>query len=395
MGKSLRAAVAAAGMLALSAVPAGAEPLQAYEGAIHEHTAYSDGEPGKRPADAFAAVKARGSSFMVSTEHSDTQYVPVVTNTKCLSLTMLLKCIGGDATQPLDALRKWQATREQTDAATSSSFVGIRGFEWTNDRHGHLNVLFSTHTTNAKLDGGYLTMDAFWSWLQRPVALGGGADGLGIFNHPSSREVGDLVPGGFLGFLPSIPLPGAMWDDLRYVPGADSRMIGMELFNGGGDYGKASSVHPAGPFGRALDRGWHVGAVGAEDTHDTSWGAPSDRKTVILATALTRSALRDALERRRFYAVHHAGVRMTFTVDGEQMGSRLSRAHGTPVTFEATGPAGSTLELVTSGGVQVASAAGALAVQRPASPAERWYFVRVRDAEGRAIAYSSPIWVNG
>ena len=386
------AGVLAAGM-ALWAAPAHAQDLTAYEGSVHEHTAYSDGEPGTRPADAFAAVRARGGAFMASTEHSDTQYVPVVTNTNCLDLAVVLRCIGGDATNPLDALRKWQATAEQTDAATGAGFVGIRGFEWTNDRHGHLNVLFTRNTTNAKIDGGYLTMDAFWSWFTRPVWLGGGADGLAIFNHPDDRHIGDLLPGGFLGFLPVIPVPGSNWDDFRHVPAADARMVGMELFNGGSDYGDPDDRHAAGAYGRALDAGWHVGAIGAEDTHNTSWGDPSDRKTVVLADALTRPALRAALEARRFYAIHRAGIRMTFTADDQPMGSRLQRAAGTPVVLRATGPADATLQIVTSGGALVAQGTGSVSVTRPANPAERWYFVRVRDAGGRSIAYSSPVWV--
>jgi hypothetical protein len=43
---------------------------------------------------------------------------------------------------------------------------------------------------------------------------------------------------------------------------------------------------------------------------------------------------------------------MTFTANGAPMGSRLAAAAG-----------------------------------------ERWYFVRVRDADGQSVAYSSPVWV--
>ena len=37
-------------------------------------------------------------------------------------------------------------------------FTGFRGFEWTSDRFGHINVYFSRNDTNAKIDGGYATM---------------------------------------------------------------------------------------------------------------------------------------------------------------------------------------------------------------------------------------------
>ena len=376
------------------AAPAAAQ-LQPYEGAIHEHTAYSDGEPGQRPSDAFAAVRERGSDFMASTEHSDTFELPIgATNTVCLS-ERLPECAIADHQEPLNSVHRWGAIRRQTDAATDADFVGIRGFEWTNDRHGHLNVLFSRNYTNAKRDGAYLTMETFWSWFTRPVSQGGGADGLGIFNHPGRRELGEILPGGFLEpFTPPLAQPGSDWDSFAYRPEADARMVGMELFNGGSDYGDADDVHPAGSYGEALDAGWHVGAIGAEDTHDTDWGIPSQRKTVILAPELTRKALRRAMKARRFYAVHHAGVRMSFTADGREMGRRLRRAAGQVVALRAdTDVPGATLELVTSGGATVASGPSPLAVDRPASAGERWYFVRVRGADGKSVAYSSPVWV--
>ncbi|MEX2193993.1 MAG: CehA/McbA family metallohydrolase [Thermoleophilaceae bacterium] len=382
--------------LALPAAAAGQAPgLQEFEGPIHEHTAYSDGEPGTRPADAFAAVRGHGSDFMALTEHSDTLQLPIVTNTKCFEPQVLVTCLFSDQEDELDSLRKWDAMAEQTDAATDAGFVGIRGFEWTNDRHGHINVLFSRHNTNAKIDGGYLSMSFFWSWFTRPASQGGGADGLAIFNHPGRRELGELVPGGFISpFTPDIPLPGSDWDDFAFVPAADARMVGIELFNGGSDYGSPNDLHPAGSYGQALDRGWHVGAVGAEDTHDTGWGRPEERKTVVLAPALSRADLRDSMLARRFYAVRHAGIRMSFTVDGQEMGSRLSVAAGDPLAVEAGTPEpGATVELVTSGGEVVAGGPGSLSVSRPASAAERWYFVRVRDAEGESLAYSSPVWV--
>jgi hypothetical protein len=383
--------------IALSAPSAASaqEPLQSFEGPIHEHTAYSDGEPGTRPADAFAAVRERGSDFMASTEHSDTFNLPIVTNTKCLG-PVIAQCAVADQNTPANSLRKWEAIREQADAATDSGFAGIRGFEWTNDRHGHLNVLFSRNFTNAKHDGGYLSMDFFWNWFTTPPEQGGGADGLGTFNHPGRRELGELVPGGFISpFTPESEVEGSDWSAFAHVAAADARMVGLELFNGS-DYGDADEIHAAGSYGEALDKGWHVGAIGAEDAHDTSWGLPSDHKTVILAPELSRDALREAMVARRFYAVRRAGIRMSFTVNGQQMGTRMTAAPGDPLLVEATSDApGATLELVTSGGAVVATGTATLATERAASAAERWYFVRVRDAEGQSVAYSSPIWVEG
>ena len=367
--------------------------LKEFEGPIHEHTAYSDGKPGTRPADSFEAVRGRGSRFMGLTEHADTFELPIVTNTECLG-PALPTCVLADQPEPGNSLRKWDAMREQTDAATNAAFVGIRGFEWTNDRHGHLNVLFSTNYTNAKRDGGYVSMDNFWRWFATPASQGGGGDGLAIFNHPGRRELGEILPGGFISpFTPDAVQPGSDWNEFEYIPSADARMVGMELFNGGSDYGDKDDIHPAGSYGEALDKGWHVGAIGAEDTHDTSWGIPEERKTVILAEGLTRPALREAMAARRFYAVRRAGIRIAFTVDGEPMGSRLTRAAGASLAVEARAAGDNVLELVTSGGAVVSTAKGSLSVTRAASAREAWYFLRVRDASGRSIAYSSPVWL--
>jgi hypothetical protein len=98
---------------------------------------------------------------------------------------------------------------------------------------------------------------------------------------------------------------------------------------------------------------------------------------------------------RRFYAVRHPGIQLDFTIDGRVMGSRLSRLAGAPLSVAgATNVAGATIELVTSGGVTVATGvAGVLSTSTLTAAAHRYYFIRVRDASGEPVAYSSPIWV--
>jgi len=45
--------------------------LTAYEGLMHEHSSYSDGEPTSIPADYFRIAQTAGYSFVGSSEHSD------------------------------------------------------------------------------------------------------------------------------------------------------------------------------------------------------------------------------------------------------------------------------------------------------------------------------------
>src|SRR3954469_6698648 len=159
-------------------------------------------------------------------------------------------------------------------------------------------------------------------------------------------------------------------------------MVGIEVYNSAKDFG---SFYPD-----ALDKGWHVGAIGAEDLghhYGDDWGGPGQAKTVILARDRSPAALKAAMQARRFYAVAGPQYRLAFTVDRAPMGSRLA-AKG-PVHVQATGPG--TLELVTGGGRVLATGDGALDVS--VAP-DRFVFARARDAPGAVVAYSSSVWVS-
>ncbi|MEX2393780.1 MAG: hypothetical protein WD826_04800, partial [Actinomycetota bacterium] len=219
-----RIGFALACVLVAAIVPA-ARPLADSEGyahlvgALHNHSGYSDGPPRTTPGTYFANGKAAGLDFMGSSEHSDNADVPVTANEVCLS-ERAPDCVATDA----DSLRKWDATLEQADAASTANYTAFRGFEWTSDRFDHINVYLSANDTNAKIDGGYAAMDTFWDWFTRSPGLGGGADGLGTFNHPGLKNLDDADP-------------TAQWNDFAYVPSADRRMVGIEVFNVDDEYG--------------------------------------------------------------------------------------------------------------------------------------------------------------
>ena len=194
------------------------------------------------------------------------------------------------------------------------------------------------------------------------------------------------------------------WERFRYVPEADERMVGLEVFNDRRDYG-SDGGHAAegGAYAFALDQGWHLGAIGAEDLGHRKpplddWGADQWPKTVVLAASRTPEAIRAAMLARRFYAVGPGEgdrLRLDFSIDKAPMGSRLTRRVRERLRIAARASDDSVkLELVTSGGKVVASGTDALDVTRAATGDERWYFVRVRGTDGKSVAYSSPVWVN-
>lgn len=380
-------------MLGAGELPASAQTsddtfpvFEHFIGALHEHSGYSDGYPGSRPADYFASAKRQGLDFLMSGEHSDSADLPMVVSEECLS-PGITGCAVADSEQPENSFRKWDATLEQARAATDYTFTGVRGFEWTSDRFGHINVYFSTNDTNAKGDGGYAAMDAFWEWFDRAPGLGGGSDGLATFNHPGNKSLDDTDP-------------ALNWNNFEYRPEVDQRMVGLEVYNDNDEFGEY--------FVQALDKGWHVGAIGAEDLGhrprdgdgpdggDASddWGGPAWAKTVFIATDKTEAGLREAMLARRFYAIRDNAIRLDVSAAGHPMGSRITQAEGSsvPITV-ATNQAGH-LELVTNRGVVVANADGTtLSYEAPVSDGETYYFLRMSDAAGKPQAYSSPIWI--
>jgi hypothetical protein len=348
----------------------GWEAFPHFAGALHEHSGYSDGAPGSKPADYYAQVKARGFAFVGGSEHSDSASVPVTLNEECATFPKLPQCV-----QPSpQGVAKWEETLAQARAATDGAFTGFRGFEWTSDRFGHINVYLSRHDTNAKVDGGHVEMSAFWSWFTTSPERNGGADGLAVFNHPGREDQFTTRE------------PGFNWNDFAYVPAADARMIGIETFNSGSEYGTNGPNAPAkGWYAHALDKGWHLGPIAGEDEHGTDWGSLALGKTVVIARENSEAALREALLARRFYAVgrNHNDLRLTFTADDQPMGARLSRVPGSTVSFAAAVTAGTfnggTLELVSNGGEVIATGTGSqLTHAITVAGGERWYFVRVR-----------------
>ncbi|MEX1664173.1 hypothetical protein [Zhongshania arctica] len=366
-----------------------------YIGALHEHTAYSDGTYLSRPADVFASVKAAGFDFSGSSDHSDNMAIPLSAGRGDCAPEQILDClVFVDDNNRSDAFLKWRATQEQALAASDENFTAFRGFEWTSDRFGHANVFFSRNIINAKTGPGYaLTMARFWQWFSYPAEFGGGSDGLLSFNHPGREDAIESIAESFGGD------PGFTFNDFRYVKAADYRTVGIEVF------GKGSEYDSDGPLGSwlsyALDKGWYLGPVGSEDHHDTRWGDADLPKTVLISRSRSRDDLREAMLARRFYAVAQSynDIRLDFRIDGQVMGSRLRRVIGSDLNVKLSMASNSAtviaprFELVGPGNSVIARSSGShWETTLVSSPALKYVFVRVFDGD-RPIAFSAPIWL--
>lgn len=421
--------------------PEGRTDWPHFTGMLHEHTAYSDGFQLTKPADVFARGKSKGWSFAISTDHSDNMGLPVpvvIAKDPEFCATNPLACVLSDPENPASNFSKWEATQAQALQASTPTFTAIRGFEWTSDRFGHANVLMSQNYVNPKTGPGYVvSMEGFWAWFVTPANRGGGGDGLMVFNHPGREDAihgpltelkEALAPLGIAGAasqspLPSNPVqdlltssgdPAYAFNDFRYVPSADYRVVGIEVFGKGDEYDSDGKLQSW--FGYALDKGWYLAPTGSEDHHDTQWGDTSLPKTVIIARTQSQQDLREALLARRTYAVaqnyNHLLVNFSARHLGVNypMGSRLSvPSNELSFDIDVATRAGkqsplqaqnTVIEIISSlrnneaGYAPLKTFLGSRQTLTLANDTrQHWAFVRVRDkATGKLVAVSAPIW---
>jgi hypothetical protein len=327
-----------------------AHRLRVFYGDLHNHTAYSDGVGD--PAQALRQMRAQGLHFAAITDHAE-----------------LL-----DRPRPWPDAHPWEATLQQVTACSDEGFVALRGFEWSSPRQGHSNVWGSAAYTGYH-DTGDDSMQAFYAWLAEAQPMEG-AQVLASFNHPGREAL--------------------CFDGCVYVPALDDRLVVLECFNRRDEYGDA--------YFQALDRGWHVGAIGVSDHHGDDWGHPSFPRTGLLAPALTLSALQTALAARRVFATRSPSLALLLTGNDALMGARLQLPASVPLRLgiwchdaarrggrarlELWSTGGSLVETYETRGVQHLSWGVAIA---PRPGGEHWFVVRLLH-RGEILAYSSPIW---
>jgi hypothetical protein len=197
---------------------------------------------------------------------------------------------------PLLTFEEYQDVIAQADSAYQPGrFVTLYGAEST-EATGHINFYLSpTPRLPMRLDDLYRAL--------------GEMSLLGHFNHPNVK-----------------PVPNQPWRDdfqgFHYSPAADRSMAMVEV----------RSADEEAAYIKLLDAGWHVGAAGCEDHHDRAWGS-GKTWTVALARDLTREAVLDALWSRRTYSTADRNLQLTFTLDGEDMGSQIARPAGTLISM--------------------------------------------------------------
>lgn len=319
-------------------------PYHLYFGLLHAHTNLSDGQGSVDEAFSYAA-QVENLDFFAVTDHSNSL----------------------DETE-------WAAGNGAAQAVTTEDFLGLFGYEMTwqeTQRIGHIVTLGT---------------DGFLSRDQEEYS-----------NPATALEAYYRTLTGLPGSVSMLCHPGKFYGDFHsfghYSWEYDRSVQLLEVLSGQ----EAPSWEQ---YTKALDAGWHLAPSANQNNHNGFWGDASSVRTVVLADSLTEASLFDAIRNRRVYATEDSDLHLYYDLDGQIMGSILSRADNPEITllaYDPTDEAIGTVEVVTEGGLVLATETGAkndvyLTISAPCG--YRYYYLRITQPDGHR-AVTAPVWVEG
>lgn len=286
----------------------------------------------------------------------------------------------------------WKLTQDSADQHTAhGKFVAIAGYEWTSQPkywtaeerlfsglpkyYNHKNVYFPS-----RVDYIFSAKEAAYNTPEALAAAVRKHGGLIHNNHPEW----DLEGRDQFAYSVSnhdVIVNTEMGADTVFYQGK-RHDLGWELLVRG-----------------FLNRGRRTGFVRGSDTHE---GKPVAR-TAVLATALTRPAIFEALRHRRNYAISNARIRLDFRINGHFMGEEIEVQGKPQIVAEIQGT-----DMVEE--VVVVRDGSTIRTWKPRTQSVQfeyedsgflgssYYYVRVTQADqdehgNRSQAWSSPIWV--
>jgi hypothetical protein len=316
------------------------------------------------PAKHFALAKANGYDFYAVTDHSqEAAFAPI---------------------SPTNSA--WTATKLEATEATDANFVGLAGFEYSENNgpggKGHINVFNTAQYLNAlapDIDLPYL-----YQWL-KTVPPNGDGPIVASFNHPGRGQYGNWA---------------------HRDPQVTDIITMLEVINSN------KGIHYA-PFVSALDAGWKVSPICGNDNHGFYGIMHHTSRTFVLATSRTRAATLEAMKNRRTYASLDGNIQCRYTVNGAIMGSTLDHPSSFAFNVSISDPDTdmpkhkiTKVDIVADGGKVLATENPVPAFTVRWSPklqdtTSTYFFVRVWNAGGgdapganpdQPVAWLAPVW---
>ncbi len=337
-----------------------------YFGQLHAHTNISDGAGSVTEAFQHAS-QVENLDFLAVTDHSNS-----FDNESDSRVDL-----GTDLTGVSD---EWKEGHEAAEKATTGDFVGIYGFEMTwSDGFGHINT-FNTpgfeSRSNSEFGNKSGSTEGYQNYYEKLVEV---KDSLSQFNHPGTTF-------------------GDFQDFAFYDPQVDQRITLIEVGNGEGAIGSSGYFPSYEYYTRALDKGWHVAPTNNQDNHKGNWGDANTARSVVLADDLTEKGIYDAIRNYRVYATEDNDLSILYDLNGNAMGSILSKQDAVEITAQISDPtdtADMKVEVIVNGGLVLDSQTltdgkGTVTFTFDSNDYS-YYYLRVTQAD-QNIAVTAPVW---
>ena len=360
----------------------GVAPYQLYFGQLHSHTTYSDGSGTLETALEYISSLPESANvqFVAFTDHSNYFDTTSAANP---ADAMNDKSLMYEASRAL-----WEEYKNTIARFNEKhdNLIAIGGYEMTwSGGPGHINSfntdgLVSRNNAELNKKTGDAGMKLYYSTIKKDSAH----QTLHQFNHPGNTF------GNFTDF--------AYWD-----AALDSYMFLVEVGNGEGQIGAGGYYPSYEQYIMALDKGWHLAPTNNQDNHKGRWGNANDARDVILTNDFSEEGIYEAIRNLRVYATEDKNLQITYTVNGQPMGTVFSDKNPLKeMNVEITLYDPDTkdrivkVELVSDGGVTTYTwddaseiAEGLLTCTMNAE--DSYYFVRVTQEDGD-LAVTSPVW---
>jgi len=250
---------------------------QVYYGLLHSHSAISDGKGTPDEAYRFARDSAKLDFFSLADHESYPRNM---------------------------SKSDYELIKNVADIYNNDGkFTTFRGFEWTSKLYGHITITNSPEICYQN-DSATNNIPKLFSWLNKTECVA-------FLNHPGEKS-------------------NVVNEFVHFKDKYSSKVVGMELFNDTEDFRKYyyndgfyANDNNKSYFDEALSRGWKIGAAGSDDNHWASWGTKTGFRLAVLAPENTRTAIYEALKVRRFYSTLDKNLRISFTINGAEMGSTI------------------------------------------------------------------------
>ena len=269
-----------------------------YFGNLHAHSSYSDGNKDNLSnTPAFNYNYAKNSLCMDFLGISEHNHVSAGMN-----------------------YNNWRPGINQSKAATTSTFLALYGMEWgVISGGGHVLVYGSDQLYGWDFNNYdvYVPVNNYTGTpattnskgLFRTINEAGG-NVFGTLAHPYIDDYNNLL-------------------NLPYNPVADSALVGVAIesgpaFSTNTSYSDGSYMQYLTYYSGLLAKGYHAGPTIDHDNHYTTFGRTTRARLAVIAPTLDSASFYRAMKGRNFYATEDCDIRVTFSLNGHQMGSIVS-----------------------------------------------------------------------